>query len=445
MRDLIRQKIIDALAAPVPEFTRRDIHLPAIANKAVAVIGMRRAGKTTFLWQILADRLARGTQREGLLYFGFEDERLAGMTVADLGLIVEEYYRLHPEWRDERRAVFFLDEVQTVPGWEVFARRLLDTERIELFLSGSSARLLSREVATSMRGRAMEALVHPFSFREYLRHLGREPLQPTERLPKARRSALEKDLRAYLARGGFPEGLGASPRDRFELLRGYVDTTLLRDVIERHAVSHPVALRWMVRQLLANAAGTFSVNKFHADLRSQNIAVAKDTLHAYLAHLEDAFLIRTVSISSGSERQRMVNPRKAYPIDMGLIPVFDPTGRPNLGHALETAMLLELERCGAQISYVRTTGGFDVDFLARYPEGGEELIQVCANLDAPATRERETRALLEAGTERRGATLSLISLEPDAPRGLPRGIEWRSASAWLLGARAAIGDSNRSG
>ena len=436
MRDLIRQKIVDALVEPVPDFTRRDVHIPAIANKAIAVVGMRRAGKTTFLWQILQDRLEGGTQRDGLLYFGFEDERLAGMTVADLGIIVEEYYRLHPEWRNGRRPVFFLDEIQTIPGWEVFARRLLETEKMDLFLSGSSARLLSREVATSMRGRALEALVHPFSFREYLRYFGREPLRSVGQLPKAARSALEKDLRTYLSQGGFPESLGAVARDRFELLRSYVDTALLRDVIERHAVSNPVALRWMVRHLLANPAGSFSVNKFHGDLRSQNIPVAKDTLHAYLSHLEDAFLIRTVSMSSGSERQRMVNPRKAYPIDMGLIPVFDTTGRGNVGHALETAVLLELERRGATRSYMRTADGFEVDFLVRYPEGGEELIQVCSDLDEVTTKERELRALLAAGRERPGAGLRLIGLEPEAPRDLPAGIVWQSASDWLLSAQS---------
>ncbi|MDE2051671.1 MAG: ATP-binding protein [Gammaproteobacteria bacterium] len=436
MRDLIRRKIIDALGERVPDFTRRDVHLPAIRHKAIAVIGMRRAGKTTFLWQILQDHLARGTGREGLLYFSFEDERLAGMSVGDLDLIVEEYYRLHPQWRNGRRATFFLDEIQTVTGWEMFARRLLDTERIELFLSGSSARLLSREVATSMRGRAMEALVHPFSLREYLRYFGREPTQRADRLPKAQRSALEKDLRSYLACGGFPESVGAAARDRAELLRGYVDTTLLRDVIERYAVSNPTALRWMVRHLLANPAGSFSVNKFHGDLRSQNIAVAKDTLHEYLGHLEDAFLIRTVSMWSGSERQRMVNPRKAYPIDMGLIPVFDPTGRANSGHALETAILLELERRAAQRFYVRTKDGLEVDFVARYPDGGEDLIQVCADLDDAATRDREIRALLAAGSEHPGATLRLISLTPESPRDLPPGIEWQPASEWLLSDRA---------
>ena len=159
MRDLLRQKIVDSLASPMPTFTRRDVPLPAIPGKAIAVIGMRRTGKSTLLWQILGDRLAKGAKRESLLYFGFEDERLAEMKGGDLQILVEEYYRLYPAIRDKGKVVFFLDEIQAVSGWETFARLLLETEQIELFLSGSSARLLSREVATSMRGRAMAVLV----------------------------------------------------------------------------------------------------------------------------------------------------------------------------------------------------------------------------------------------------------------------------------------------
>jgi predicted AAA+ superfamily ATPase len=100
MRDLIRQKIVDALALPVPGFTRRTVRLLGVPGKVVAVIGPRRAGKTTFLWQVLADRLESGTPREGLLYFSVEDERLAEMAVAELQWVVEEYYALCPEWRD---------------------------------------------------------------------------------------------------------------------------------------------------------------------------------------------------------------------------------------------------------------------------------------------------------------------------------------------------------
>lgn len=431
-RDVLRQKIVDGLDAPPPALTRRDVRLARIPGKAVAVIGMRRAGKTSFLWQELADRRAVGVAREGLLYLSFEDERLAGMTARELNLIVEEYYRLQPDWRDQRRATFFLDEIQVVPGWETFARRLLDSEQIDLFLSGSSARLLSREVATSMRGRAVEAVVYPFSFREALRHQGREPGKPPQRLTKAERSHLEKALLDYLQGGGFPEAQSLAMRDRQELLKGYVDVVLLRDVIERHAVSHPVALRWMVRQLLGNPAGAFSVNKFYGDLKSQGIAVAKDTLHSYLAHLEDAFLLRTLSIATDSERRRMVNPRKAYPIDPGLIPVFDRSGKINLGHALETCVLLELDRRGAEVSYVHTPEGHEVDFLARYPSGRGELIQVCTSLDDPATREREIRALIEAAPHHPGAVCSLIALDIPAALEMPPGIGLHRAADWML-------------
>ena len=433
LREIIHQKIVDSLVAPIPAFTRRDLRIPAVPGKAIAVIGMRRTGKTTFLWQTLADRLDQGTPREGLLLFSFEDERLSGMTTADLSVVVEEYYRLHSEWRDQHQAVFFLDEIQVVPGWEMFARRLLDTEKVELFLSGSSARLLSREVATSMRGRAMEVLVHPFSFREALRHRGQEPEETVEDLPKAARSALERNLRRYLVEGGFPEAQGISARDRVDLLRGYVDIVLLRDVIERHQVSHPVPLRWMTRQLLGNAAGTFSVNRFYKALRSQGIPVGKDTLHSYLSYLEDAFLVRIVSIASDSERQRMVNPRKIYPIDMGLIPVFDRSGKANVGHALETAVYLELERRGAEVSYVKTVpSGYEVDFLARYPDGSSDLIQVCTSLEDFDVREREVRALLEAASRYPKASLHIIALNPGTKEDVPPTVQVHPASAWLL-------------
>ncbi len=433
MRQIIRQKIVDSLASEPPPLTRRDVRLPKVPGKAVAVIGMRRSGKTTFLWQVLRERLARGTAREGLLYFNFEDERLADMTAGNLKWLVEEYFLLHPEWRDRRRATFFLDEIQVVPGWEKFARRLLDTEQMDLFLSGSSARLLSREVATAMRGRAMEALVHPFSFREYLRHHGVEPAKPVSRLPKAARSELDKRLHEYLAVGGFPEAQSVEHRDRFELLRSYVDTALFRDVVERHAVSHPVALRWMVRQLLGNAGGLFSVQKFYEGLRSQGVPAAKDTLHAYLAHLEDAFLVRIVPVATDSERRRQVNPRKAYPIDPGVIPVFDRSGKSNIGHALETAVLLELERRGFTAAYVRTPEGFEVDFLAHGPEGEELLIQVCAATDNAATLEREVRALEGAVELHPRATPLLITLTPSVGAvPLQKGIQLHEAAAWLL-------------
>jgi predicted AAA+ superfamily ATPase len=432
MRDLIRRKIMDSLAASVPPLTRRDIRLPGISGKATAVIGMRRTGKTTFLWQIIGDRMKLGTAREGLLYFNFEDERLAGLNGANLQWVVEEYYRLYPEWRDRKRVAFFFDEVQAVQGWESFVRRLLDTENTEIFISGSSAKLLSREVATSMRGRAMEAIVHPFSFREFLRHRRQEPKDPPERWTKSIRSAVERELESYLVQGGFPEAQAADLRDRMDLLRGYVDTAIFRDVVERRAVTHVAALRWMVRQLLGNAGGSFSVNKFYKDIRSQGLAVSKDTLHDYLGYLEDAFLIRTVFVDSNSERRRMVNPRKVYPVDPGLIPVYDRSGVAGPGHALEACVLIELERRGAEIAYVKTPGGFEVDFLARFHDGREELIQVSVDLANPQVRDREIRALLDAKGVCPKASLNIITLHEEASRNIPGKVRMHRAADWLM-------------
>ena len=321
-----------------------------------------------------------------------------------------------------------------MPGWKAFVRRLLDTERVELFVSGSSARLLSREVATSLRGRALDVLVHPFSFRESLRHRGAEPAAPWADLSSAARSSLTKHFRDYLVTGGFPEAQGTTARDRSLLLRSFVDVALLRDVIERHRVSNPTALRWMHRHLLANPAGRFSVQKFFDTFRSQGLPVGKNTLHDYLGHLEDAFLIRTVSLHTASERQRMVNPRKAYPVDPGLIPLYDPTGRGNLGHALETVVLIELERRGCEVGYIRTTDGYEVDFHVRDPEGHILLIQVCSDVGDAGTWEREIRALSSAASAYPHAQPLLLTFDPQPPRvTLPRPLESQAAGAWLLG------------
>ena len=202
----------------------------------------------------------------------------------------------------------------------------------------------------------------------------------------------------------------------------------------RHAVSNPLPLRWLQRHLLASPATLFSVQKFYDTLRSQGIGVGKDTLHTFLGYLEDSFLIRVVSLHSASERQRMVHPRKVYPVDPGLIPIYDRVGRPNLGAALETAVLVELERRGCEVAYVRTKEGFEVDFLARFPEGDWLLLQVCADLTDAATREREVRALLSATADYPEATPLLISLDAIPPQpDLPAPLRWQSAAAWLLG------------
>jgi len=435
LHPVLAEKLSVALAdSPPLALTRRDARLPAVPGKAHAVIGMRRAGKTTFLRQLLDGRRAKGPAVRAV-YLSFDDDRLAGLGPEQLGFLLEEYYRRYPALRGREVVHWFLDEIQIVPGWERFVRRVLDTEKVEIVVSGSSARMLSREVHTSLRGRGMATVIRPFSFREFLRHRGEEPAKAPGRWTPAERSLLEKRFREFLDEGGFPEAQGLPAGLRIELLQGYVDTVLFRDVVERHGVTQVAALRWLVRQCLRNPAGSFSAHRLHRDLRAQGHGVAKDAVHTMLGHLLDAFMLSAVPLATESERQRNSNPRKIYPADPGLIRAFDTSGRSNLGHALETVVLNELERRGAEVGYVKSTGGLEVDFLARRPAAGAELIQVCADLSSAETRTRELRALMAAAEERPRVPLRLLVLDRDARTGLDApGIEVQPAYEWLLAA-----------
>ncbi len=354
LHPVLAEKLSASLATVTPvKLTPRDARLPAVAGKAHAVIGMRRAGKTTFLRQLLDERRAVSAP-ERAVYLSFDDDRLAGLALEQLGFLLEEFYRRYPALRGQETVSWFFDEVQLVPGWERFVRRVLDSEKVEIVVSGSSARMLSREVHTSLRGRGMPTVIRPFSFREFLRHRDEEPTaEPGSWIP-AQRSLVENRFREYLVQGGFPEAQGLSTTLRIELLQGYVDTVLFRDGVERYGVSQVTALRWLVRQCLRNPAGSFSVHRLHQDLRLQGHGVAKDAVHTMLGHLLDAFLLSAVPLATESLRRLNSNPRKFYPADPGQVEAFDASGRSNIGHVLETVVLNELERRGADIAYVKT-------------------------------------------------------------------------------------------
>ncbi|MEO8614665.1 MAG: ATP-binding protein [Luteolibacter sp.] len=436
LSQIIQDKILASADAPLPVLTRRDSTLPPIKGKAVAVIGMRRAGKTSYLYQCRADLIAAGRTPSRLIYFNFEDERLGDMRVDQLHLIPDIHLRLFPEPAAES-VTLFLDEIQLVPGWETFVRRMLDTAGYEIFLSGSSAKLLSREIATSMRGRAWEVSIHPFSFREVLRHHQQElPTNPSA-LTNRKATALDHQFARYLEIGGLPEAQDLSALGRRQLLQGYIDVLLLRDVIERHQITNVIALRWLVRRLLSSSASLFSVTKFAVDMKSQGIAVGRETLYDYLSHIEDAFLLQTIPVATDSEKRRQVNPRKIYPADTALIPVFDRSGKSNTGHLLETAVFIELQRRQADISYVKTPGGFEVDFLARHPAGFEELIQVCASIDDPEILTREVRALQDAASQYPRAKQLILTLESRLPfPAVPPPVQVLPAWQWILTSEA---------
>lgn len=226
MRTVLERLIDDFHERPLPRLTPRDAQSAAMSGKANMVIGMRRSGKTFYCYQQMRALLASGTAKEGLLYLNFEDERLSPFSTADFQEILDTYYRKFPALK-KQTCHFFLEEVQRVEGWDRFVRRLLDTERLRVWVTGFSSKLLSSEIATSLRGRSLTTEVFPFSFREFLRFHGVEP-ERTSRWGSETRAVLAHHAEKYLRAGGFPEVQGVDDELRRQVLQNYLDVVILR-------------------------------------------------------------------------------------------------------------------------------------------------------------------------------------------------------------------------
>lgn len=401
--DMLEKLVADFQHRPLPVVSPRSAMLSPVGDMASVVIGMRRSGKTYLLFQEIHRLLSSGIDISHILYMNFEDDRLQPLSSDILNRTLETFYRITPAVRSEG-AYLFLDEIQVVEGWSRFARRVLDTETARLYISGSSAKMLSTEVATEFRGRGFAIELLPFSYEESLMFAG---IEVPESTPDSRlRSQLEAFFSNYLRVGGFPDIQLLDETERIQVLQDYVELVLLRDIIERHRVRNLHAVRYFSRALLQSSGSLVSVNKLSNDLKSQGVAVGKDTLYDLLDYFVDAFLLFTVPIFSRSLRIRRSNPRKIYAIDPGLYYAISPSGASNLGARLENAVYLELRRRvrasreGA-ISYYSTKTGHEVDFVVGDATTGhaKQLLQVCTDLSYPSVRNREVRALAEAMNE----------------------------------------------
>ncbi|MFY9342298.1 MAG: ATP-binding protein [Planctomycetota bacterium] len=401
MEERFRQSIRDRLAEfdtlTIPRATRRDVRLLGMPGKADVVIGMRRVGKSWLLLHRIQELLDAGVPRSRILYCEFEDERIAGLRAEHLHQLDDQFFAHNPGSRDQE-CWFFFDEIQEVPGWEKYARRLLGNHSLHLTVTGSSARLLSTEIATSMRGRAMTTELFPFSFAEALAHVG---IDRPDKWPVAgaARSQLQSAFERYLTTGGFPEVQALDPEFRRRTLQGYLEIALLRDVAERHAIGNVTALRFLVRRVLRSIGSRISANALLKDFQSQGIAIAKSQVYAQLEHIEDAFLAFLLPLHTNSERRRMTNLRKAYAIDHGLVRACTPGTSADAGHHLENLVYLELRRRGHVLGYHLTDDGHEVDFVAESHGGARSLVQACADLGSPPTRARELDALAAAVAE----------------------------------------------
>ncbi len=430
MKDVISQLIDDFQERELPRLQpRRDVVVREMAGKASVIIGMRRVGKTYLCFQKINELLAAGTPKSSILYLNFEDERLLALSVQDLQVILDVYFGKFPESRSTG-CHFFFDEIQRIPNWELFVRRLLDTENAKVFLTGSSSKLLSTEIATSLRGRGLATEVFPFSFAEFLRKKGTFSRTPATFGAK-NASLLRHALSAYFVAGGFPEVQEVAADLRVEVLQGYINTVLLKDVIERHHVSNTVALRHLVASVMHTPGGKFSVNKFHNTLNSMGVKCGKNDIYEHLDFLADAYLFYRVPLHSHSEKARLVNPAKIYTVDTGLLQAMRFRHLADRGHLLENLVFMHLRAQGFAVEYVQGQNGVETDFLARHPVTGRELLlQVCWDIADRKTYERELRGLRNAMAELGMAAGTIISWDDEVTAD-PQ-IQVLPAWKWLL-------------
>lgn len=378
----------------VKHTVKRRVRLLEMPGKVRVIAGIRRCGKTTWALQLIAQWLADGVLPEQILYLNFEDDRLTPCDVHLLRSLVDDFYALDPA-NHQRTCYLVFDEIQVVDGWELLLRRLLDTRDIHMVVTGSSAKLLSKEIATSLRGRAILTEMWPYDFSEFLeaRGVSLSGMGSQEALDSERQY-----LKLYLELGGFPEVVVDGAHHR-QVLSDYLHVATLRDIIDRHRIGKSVLIHRLITILLKDSGRLFSVNKCFQDLKSQGFQLGRQTLYDYLDYIEDAYLAFSVPLYSESVRQQWRNPRKIYAVDTGLSHIQHFSLLENLGHYFENAVYLQLRRHNHAIYYYLTAERYEVDFLTQSPTGERRLYQVTWDCQNPKTLARETRALEQASQE----------------------------------------------
>ena len=368
----------------------RDAQFPNAPSKIKVAIGMRRVGKTYFLYQQILKMINDGVSKTSILYINFEDDRLFPLNEQKLAKLVDAFYSFYPENHD-RKCYLFFDEIQNVNNWSTVIRRLHDTKNAEIFLTGSSAKLLSKEIATNLRGRSLPVEIWPYSIDEFIR--AKKISIDRSLYDKKTQDKLTQVFHQYLSSGGFPEVSSFDPDVKQRTLQEYLDVVIYRDIIERHNVRSSTVIKYMILSMIHNVGKPFAINKFYNDLKSQGYQIGKDILYEYAEHIEDAYLVFPVAIYGKSIRKVTSNPKKLYAIDPGMIRALTLDYEGDLGRLFENIIYLELRRLGCEITYYLTSERYEIDFLAQTPRGHKKFFQVVWDMQDANTIEREERAL----------------------------------------------------
>lgn len=365
---------------------KRNISLDGFDRQVL--VGVRRAGKSYLLYGKIHELINEGHSWDEILYINFEDERLAGMKLADLNMILEVHAGL-----SEKRPMLFLDEIQNIEGWEHFARRIADN-KFTVFITGSNAKMLSKDVSAALGGRYLTREVFPMQFNEFLVANGVDPTNELLTATTSSRGTLMRLFEEYFQFGGFPE-CASLPMKR-DYLMGLYQKIVLGDIIARNKIENVFALRVLMRKLAESIKQPLSFTRATNIVASTGTKIGKSTIINYLSYAIDAYLVLPVTNIADNLVGKISNP-KYYFIDNGIISL--------LALDIRTSLLENIVALKLLSTYGTLNGSLEDEAIYFYNHGievdfyipqTETAIQVCYTMnDAEGTFERETNALVK--------------------------------------------------
>jgi predicted AAA+ superfamily ATPase len=423
MKTILKRIIADFHQISLPVFRRRELKLPLNIEKIITIIGPRRAGKTYYLYQIMGELEKRGIARHQMLYLNFEDERL--VLDGDNDLIFDAYRELYPD-QDLAQVYLFFDEIQELSDWEKFVRRVSDSISRHVFLTGSNARLLSREIASSLRGRSLAFEILPLSFTEYLAF---RDIPAGDLVSSQNRALIGNAFEQYCLWGGFPEVIGIDERFKAQVLQEYFNVMLYRDLVERHEIRDVAILKYLLKRLIGSFTKEFSVNKLYNDLKSRGFSIGKDTLYRRMEEIFAIYMLASVERYDPAVIRREMSNKKVYLYDNGFAAAMQYSFSEDRGKRLENVVFRHLRARTEDIFFARN--GWECDFVVFQPGRSAQLIQVTDRLGGDNLG-RELKGLV-AGRQFIGEAEGLLlvdSIEPGLD--IPRWIRVLTVQQWLL-------------
>ena len=376
----------------LPEVIERKITLDLNADKVIVIAGVRRSGKTSLMFQHIKALMKRRVTKDNIIYVNFENERLIATKATDMdNLLIAHSQIFNPMGGI---VYLFLDEIQNVENWDKWIRKVYDTKKYRIIITGSSSELLSSEIATALAGRNLSYTVYPFSFSEMLKSKGITAEISGIKFSSKKGTVL-KALDEFLEYGSFPEVILSNDTTRkMDLLSSYFDAIFFRDIVKRYNLRDTGALNIFLKIIASNYSTYFSSTKAQNYFNSMGFEISRVTILNFLEYSKSVFFAEILEQYLKSPRKRFARQVKSYIVDIGLSKLFTDIDK---GRALENAVFIELlrrKKVSDNIHYLKLRSGKEIDFIVGWKP--TKLIQVCYELSSIDVKDRETSALVEA-------------------------------------------------